>query len=66
MALTDAAIKQAKPQANDYWLSDERGLRLLVKVNGAKYWRLKYRHDGKQKNSSPWDLPFSKPQAGSR
>lgn len=49
MALTDAAIKQAKPQANDYWLSDERGLRLLVKVNGAKYWRLKYRHDGKQK-----------------
>ena len=49
MALTDAAIKQAKTQQNDYWLTDERGLRLLVKVNGSKYWRLKYRHGGKQK-----------------
>ncbi|MEY4589988.1 MAG: hypothetical protein RL497_2064 [Pseudomonadota bacterium] len=49
MPLTDAAIKQAKPQENDFWLTDERGLRLLVKVNGSKYWRLKYRHDGKQK-----------------
>lgn len=49
MALTDVAIKQAKPQLTDYWLTDERGLRLLVKVNGSKYWRLKYRHDGKQK-----------------
>ncbi len=43
------AIKHIQPQAKDYWLSDEKGLRLLVKVNGAKYWRLKYRFGGKQK-----------------
>lgn len=49
MALSDAAIRQAKPQDSDYWLTDERGLRLLVKVNGSKYWRLKYRYEGKQK-----------------
>ncbi len=49
MALTDAAIKQALPKESDYWLTDARGLRLLVKTNGAKYWRLKYRFDGKQK-----------------
>lgn len=49
MPLTDASIRQAKPLDTDYWLSDKRGLRLLVKPNGAKYWRLKYRHDGKQK-----------------
>ena len=49
MALTDAAIKQALSKESDYWLTDSRGLRLLVKTNGAKYWRLKYRFDGKQK-----------------
>ena len=49
MALTDTAIKQALPETSDYWLTDARGLRLLVKASGAKYWRLKYRFEGKQK-----------------
>lgn len=49
MALTDAQIRQAKPSAKDQWLSDEKGLRLLIKPNGSKYWRLKYRYQGKQK-----------------
>ncbi len=49
MSLTDRQIKQARPEPKDYWLTDERGLRLLVKVNGSKYWRLKYRFLGKQK-----------------
>jgi len=49
MPLTDVQIRQAKPQHKDYWLTDEKGLRLLVKVNGSRYWRLKYRHLGKQK-----------------
>ncbi|TNF02159.1 MAG: DUF4102 domain-containing protein [Gammaproteobacteria bacterium] len=49
MSLTDAQIRQAKPQAKDYWLSDEKGLRLLIKTNGSKYWRLKYRFLNKQK-----------------
>ncbi len=49
MALTDTQIRQAKPQQTDSWLTDEKGLRLLVKPNAAKYWRLKYRYLGKQK-----------------
>lgn len=49
MPLTDISVKAAKPRDKDYWLSDERGLRLLVNKNGGRYWRLKYRHQGKQK-----------------
>ncbi len=49
MPLTDIKIKQTIPTEKDLWLSDEKGLRLLVKSNGAKYWRLKYRFQGKQK-----------------
>lgn len=49
MSLTDVAIKQAKPAEREYWLTDAKGLRLLVKPNGSKYWRLKYRFDRKQK-----------------
>ena len=49
MALVDAQIRQAKPQGKDVWLTDEKGLRLLIKPNGSKYWRLKYRFLGKQK-----------------
>lgn len=30
-------------------MSDERGLYLLVKPQGAKLWRWKYRHGGKEK-----------------
>jgi hypothetical protein len=41
MALTDTQIRQLKPQDKDVWLTDEKGLRLLLKSNGAKYWRIK-------------------------
>ncbi|AOS96731.1 Prophage CP4-57 integrase [Microbulbifer aggregans] len=44
MPLTELQVKQAKPKDKDYKLSDERGMHLLVKKTGAKYWRLKYRH----------------------
>ncbi|WP_160151499.1 integrase arm-type DNA-binding domain-containing protein [Microbulbifer sp. ALW1] len=44
MPLTELQVKQAKPKDRDYKLSDERGMHLLVKKTGAKYWRLKYRH----------------------
>ena len=49
MALTTLQIKNFKPQAKDAWLSDEKGLRLLIKPNGSCYWRMKYRFYGKQK-----------------
>jgi integrase len=49
MPLTDTAVRQAKPKEKDYKLSDEKGLFLLVKTNGSKYWRLKYRYLGSEK-----------------
>ncbi|MBB5188552.1 integrase [Zhongshania antarctica] len=49
MPLTDAKIKTAKPLDKDYKLSDEKGLFLLVKKSGGKYWRMKYRYSGKEK-----------------
>lgn len=49
MPLTDKQIRAFQPSANDQWVSDEKGLRLLIKPNGSKYWRLKYRYADKQK-----------------
>lgn len=49
MPLTDKEIRQKMPEDKDVWLTDEKGLRLLIKPNGSKYWRLKYRFLGKQK-----------------
>lgn len=47
--LTDKQAKNAKPKDKDYKLSDSKGLHLLVKKNGSKYWRAKYRFNGKEK-----------------
>ena len=52
MALTDKGTSNAKPKAQPYKLADERGMFLLVNPNGAKWWRLKYRFDGKEKSLS--------------
>lgn len=46
--LTAIAVKQAKPKAKPYKLSDGRGLYLHVMPKG-KYWRYKYRYAGKEK-----------------
>ena len=49
MALTDLKIRRATPQSKDIWLADEKGLRMLIKTNGSRYWRLSYRYQGKQR-----------------
>ena len=49
MALTDTGIRRSKPGAAPYKLSDGHGLYLLVKPNGGRLWRWKYRFDGKEK-----------------
>lgn len=49
MALTDAAVKNAKPTDKPRKLADEKGLFLLLTPGGGKWWRLKYRMDGKEK-----------------
>jgi len=50
MALTATSVKQAKSRDKDYKLYDEKGLYLLIKSTGAKYWRFKYRFAGREKN----------------
>jgi hypothetical protein len=48
MMLTDTAIKNTKPGNKPKRLSDEKGLSLLVHPKGGKYWRFKYRFEGRQ------------------
>ena len=48
MALTDIKVKNAKPKEKPYKLADAEGLFLLVTPKGAKYWRLKYRFNGRE------------------
>ncbi|VAV90599.1 Integrase [hydrothermal vent metagenome] len=47
--LTAIAVKAAKGKAKPYKLSDSEGLYLFVHPNGRRYWRMNYRHLGKQK-----------------
>src|SRR5262245_17698235 len=44
--LTDTAIRNAKPKPKEFKLSDGGGLHLLIKPNGSKLWRFRYRYDG--------------------
>lgn len=53
MALTATAIKNAKPKATAYKLSDERGLFLTIVPSGGMLWRWKYRVDGVGKDGQP-------------
>ena len=49
MPLTDVVVRKTKPSGKTCKLSDERGLYLEVSPSGNKWWRLKYRFDGKEK-----------------
>ena len=46
MALTDTAIRNAKPKDKPYKVADSHGLYLLVNPKGSKLWRIKYRMNG--------------------
>ena len=48
MKLTGTKVAEAKPTARERKLSDGGGLYLLVKPNGTKAWRYKYRFNGKE------------------
>lgn len=50
--LAAISVKQAKPKEKPYKLSDGGGMFLLVNPNGSRYWRLKYRINGKEKSLS--------------
>lgn len=49
MPLTDLQAKKAIPKEKPYRLADGAGMYLEIHPNGGKYWRLKYRIDGKEK-----------------
>jgi integrase len=52
MPLTDTTIRNAKPREKPMKLFDGGGLYLEVSPTGGKWWRLKYRFDGKEKRLS--------------
>jgi integrase len=52
MPLTDTQIRNTKPTVKPARLYDGRGLYLEVAPAGGKWWRLKYRFDGKEKRLS--------------
>jgi len=57
MALTDTTIRTAKPLDKAQKLFDGGGLYLEVSPNGGKWWRYKYRIDGKEKRLSLGTYP---------
>jgi hypothetical protein len=57
MALTDTAIRNAKPADKPRKLSDGGGLHLLVMPTGGKWWRVSYRYFSKQKTLSLGTYP---------
>ena len=49
MPLTDTAVRNAKRRERPQKLCDGGGLHLLVNPDGARYWRMAYRYQGRQK-----------------
>jgi integrase len=49
MALTDVAIRNAKPRSKPYKMGDAFGLFVLIQPSGGKLWRFKYRFEGREK-----------------
>lgn len=52
MPLTDTKVKKVKPSEKPFKLFDGGGLFLLIAPAGGKWWRLKYRFGGKEKQAS--------------
>ena len=49
MKLSEVEIRKTKPKAKSFKLSDGGGMYLEVMPSGSKYWRLKFRFEGKEK-----------------
>jgi hypothetical protein len=50
--LKDVTIRNAKPEDKDKRLNDGEGLYIIIKTNGAKWWRFDYTFAGKRKTLS--------------
>lgn len=57
MALTDTAVRQAKPADKDYSLTDGQGLSLFVSKRGGKSWHFRFMWAGKQNRISLGTYP---------
>jgi hypothetical protein len=55
--LTDIAIRNAKPKAKPYKLTDADSLYLEVYPNGSRYWRYRYRWHGKERRLAHRGVP---------
>ncbi len=49
MPLKEIEVRYATKRFKDYKLADGKGLYLLVRLNGSRLWRMKYRFDGTEK-----------------
>lgn len=54
--LTDLTVRTAKPREKPYKLWDSGGMFLMVTPRGSRWWRLKYRVDGREKSLSTHPL----------
>lgn len=57
MPLNALTVQSAKPKDKSYKLSDGKGLYLEISPSGGKWWRYKYRFDGKEKRISLGTYP---------
>ena len=57
MALSDTALRNAKPADRQYKLHDEGGLFIIIRPTGGKLWRLKYRYQGTEQQLSIGTYP---------
>lgn len=52
LALSELAVRKAKPLDKPYRMTDDRGLYLLVQPDGAKWWRFDFTLAGKRRTMS--------------
>ena len=52
--LTDIAVKKAKPGDKPVRIFDGRGLYIEIAPSGGKWWRWKYRFEGKERLREAW------------
>jgi hypothetical protein len=50
--LTDVLLRKLRPRERPYKKTDERGMYVIVNPDGSRWFRLKYRFEGREKSIS--------------
>lgn len=58
MALTELGIKKLESKKTRYMIRDDRGLYLEIHPNGHKFWKMRYKIDGREKKQSFGEYPY--------